>query len=73
MKIFVNLLNEGVNVWRPVEAVKHKCFYRLISYNKNDDEEWEFNFNDLVICKKHKFSDGNKGYIAIEKANEIAF
>ena len=67
MKIYVKLLNESVDVWRPVDADEHYGLYRITSHNYNDDEDWEFNFNDSVICKKHKFADESKGLIATEK------
>jgi len=66
-KIYVKLLNEGVEVWRPVDAEKINDHYKILSENTSDgDEIWEFQCGELVKVKKHKFSDGFKGLVAIE-------
>lgn len=40
--IFVYLLDEGVDVWRPVDAeIVAPDWYRILSENENgDDEHW---------------------------------
>jgi hypothetical protein len=70
MKIYVKLLNEGVDVWRPVEADEHNNLYRITSKTMNDDENWEFKTGEKVKVKKYKFSDGTRGLVAIELINE---
>ncbi len=60
--IFVKLLNEGTDVWRPVNAEEiGELTYRIIddgSYDP-DDEEWEFPPGSEVICQMQKKSRGN--------------
>ncbi len=66
--IYVKLLVEGTECWRPVNAEKINDHYKIISKNKSDgDEIWEFNCGDTVKVKKHIFSGGIKGLIATER------
>ena len=58
-KIFIKLLDEDVNVYKPVDAILiKKNIYEIIGENKEDDckhgEKWEFNKNDIVECKDIK-------------------
>ena len=57
--IYVYLLDEGVDVWRPVQA--HHLggdLYRIISINEHEDEQWQFRTGDVVRCAMRTFSDG---------------
>jgi hypothetical protein len=58
--IYVKLLNEGTDVWRPVEAKKiDSDIYEISSNNKynNDLEEWQFPPNSKVICVSERKND----------------
>ena len=70
-EIYVALLNENVEVWRPIEAILvEKGIYRIISENLNpDDEQWEFSTGDLVQCSTKIFSGGSSGLVAMKKAD----
>jgi hypothetical protein len=60
VKIYVSLLDEGVDVWRPVQAERlHGNHYRIInqSYDRAM-ETWQFVPGDEVICEMVKTSDG---------------
>jgi hypothetical protein len=61
-QIYVYLLNEGVDVWRPVDAVQvNENVYRIVARNPDpEDEQWEFNFGDLVRCKERQSILENK-------------
>jgi hypothetical protein len=66
--IFVNLLDEGTVVMRPVQALALGFgVYRLMPPDDYDheDEHWEFLPGSLVRCKQH-FSDGNFILLAFE-------
>ena len=66
-KIYVKLLDEGTDVWIPVDAEKINDHYKIISENTSDgDEIWEFNYGDHVKVKKRKFSGGFTGLVAVE-------
>jgi hypothetical protein len=58
MKIYVALLGEGLDVWRPVDAIWLKNnLYQIISENPNPgDEIWEFASGDIVHCRERRLS-----------------
>ena len=70
--IYVELLDEGVDVWRPVEAEHLGADrYRIID-GPPSGERWAFARNEVVRCKFKKLS-GDWGkesdcLIAFEKA-----
>lgn len=51
--IYVYLKDEGVDVWRPVEAIPlDDGIYRIVSGNTEPETEaWEFSKGDLVRCE----------------------
>lgn len=57
--IYVYLLDEGTDVWRPVEAEElGNNRYRIISKNnKPEDEKWEFMTGDIVRCESKVLKD----------------
>ncbi len=67
--IYVKLLNEGTEVYRPASVINIKDnIYKILESNKydKDDEEWEFIPGDLVFCENQEKSDGNI-LVAIKK------
>ena len=58
-EIFVYLLDEDVDCWRPVEAVPiRKDLYEIISVNPNpEDENWQFTTGDVVRCVRKTLND----------------
>lgn len=54
--VYVALLDEGVDVWRPVQA-EHVGgdLYRLTG-ERPDDEAWFFGAGDVVRCKERTLS-----------------
>jgi hypothetical protein len=60
LKIFVSLLDEGVDVWRPVLADHlDGAIYRIAfqPYNR-EAETWEYEPGDEVVCEMKESSDG---------------
>lgn len=60
VQIYVSLLDEGVDVWRPVRAERlHSNQYRIAQqpYDRAI-ETWQFEPGDEVICEMVKTSDG---------------
>jgi hypothetical protein len=57
--IYVALLGEGTDVWRPVcgERLTKDC-YRLLG-PVPPDETWEFPPGTVVLVQEKAFSDGN--------------
>ena len=59
-RIYVALLNEGTDVWRPVDAIPLGNDLFLIPKETAipEDEEWEFRPGQEVRCRQLTFSDG---------------
>ena len=69
IQIYINLLNEGTDVRRPVFAVNIKNdIYKILEDNKYDkeNEEWEFVPGDTVLCENQKRTDGDM-LVAVKK------
>ena len=69
--IYVRLLDEGTDVWRPVRATAlTDGTFRLLEpkgYDP-DDETWEFPPLTEVRCARKKFADGEEGLVAVARA-----
>jgi hypothetical protein len=71
VQIYVALLDEGTDVWRPVRATSagHDA-YVIISENDNPQlEHWQFRTGDVVRCELKTFSGGPTGLVAVEKVS----
>jgi hypothetical protein len=69
--IYVELLEEGTQVWRPVQAVhEFGSVYRLPQRLAPEmtGEVWAFPPGSLVHCETRNFSDGS-GLVATRRAN----
>ena len=68
--IYVELLDEGVEVWRPVEAERrHDGLYRILSRPHDETEAWMFPPGSVVRCEEKAFSGGGKGLVARERVS----
>ncbi len=58
-QIYVYLLNEGTDVWRPVQARSlGNHLFRITSENDDpEDEEWQFLTGDTVRCEVRMLSN----------------
>jgi hypothetical protein len=65
--IYMPLLNEGVDVWRPVEAMKIGETGYMVTENPPPDEEWAFQPGHILRCEERELS-GGKGLVAVGKA-----
>lgn len=68
-EIYVSLLNEGVDVWRPVQA-RHlgRNVYQIEAQQYDHEvEQWPFDPGDKVVCEYRDSSDG-RILVAIRKA-----
>jgi hypothetical protein len=70
--IFVALLDEGVDVWRPVQArpLDHGLFRIVGVQADTSDETWQFPAGAIVRCEQKQFADGTFGMTAVEQAEE---
>ena len=59
-RVFIALLDEGVDVWRPVEAFRLSTdTFRLVEDQPRDlNETWEFLPGEVVRCEPRDLSDG---------------
>jgi hypothetical protein len=57
-QIYVRLLDEGIDVWRPVAATAlPDGTYILVTTPVPDDEQWEFPPGSRVVVEKRSFED----------------
>ena len=64
----MSLLNEAVEVWRPVTARSAGGGIFEILGAMPADESWRFAPHSIVRCEAHKFADGTLGLVAVELA-----
>jgi hypothetical protein len=59
-QIFIRLIDEPVDVWRPVLAERQTdSIYRIVDQTYNRDiETWEFSPGDEVVCEMIDSSGG---------------
>jgi hypothetical protein len=71
--IYVALLDEGIDVWRPVEAERlSPDIYRIVDQGYDPDiERWEFEPGTVVRCRTEK-RDGRQILVATEAARQTA-
>jgi hypothetical protein len=59
--IYVRLLEEGVEVWRPVTATRvGGSMYRIVG-DTPAGESWEYKTAELVWCRVRVFADETHG------------
>ena len=63
--IYVALLNEGTDVWKPVTAEHlHDDVFRVIG-SMPEDEQWAFPPGSVVSAARKVFRDGSYGTVAV--------
>ena len=69
--IYVFMPEEGVDVWRPVDAeLVSPGVYRITSPDPDAEVEvWEFRSGDVVRCELRRLDDGEQ-LVAVAKADE---
>lgn len=66
--IYMPLLDEGTDVWRPVEAIRDGDGY-LVLGPMPPDEAWKYAPGTVVRCEFHVFSDGTRDLAAVDIAS----
>ncbi|OLC32577.1 MAG: hypothetical protein AUH28_12155 [Acidobacteria bacterium 13_1_40CM_56_16] len=66
--IFIALLDEGIDAWRPVQARPlGDNLFRIVGVEADvSDETWQFPAGAIVRCEPKQFSDGQAGIVAVE-------
>ena len=57
MTIYIELMNEGTNCWRPVEARDLGDGRFQIISSQPENEEWQFRSGEIVECMRKEFQD----------------
>jgi hypothetical protein len=59
-EIYVRLLGEAIDVWRPVEAENlYDQVYKIIDQTYDREaEKWQFEPGEAVACESKELSDG---------------
>ena len=70
--IYVALLEEGTDCWRPVLAEPIDSETYRIKGEIPEEEVWEFQPGDVVRCRAKTFSDGSSGLVPYAKVNDRA-
>jgi len=70
-QVFVALLGEGTQVWRPVDSRKVSPNVFEILGPVPVGEEWEFQPGQIVECALNKFLQGDMGFIAVRVKGNI--
>jgi hypothetical protein len=58
--VYVPLLGEGVDVWRPVTATLDRDGAYRLPDREPDGEAWVFSPGTLVRCERRKLADGDE-------------
>jgi hypothetical protein len=67
--IYMPLLDEGVDVWRPVLAVADGvAVFRICEQEIPEDETWKFPVGSRVECKQGVSDDGSSRLFAVALA-----
>ncbi|MFO7690717.1 MAG: hypothetical protein R6W83_09240 [Cryobacterium sp.] len=67
--VYVALLGEGTEVWRPVAAIEVSTGHFRLLGSSPVEESWQFPPGALVRCEPHVFSGGEQGLVAVEAAD----
>jgi hypothetical protein len=71
-KVYVALLDEGTDVWRPVDAEHVREDEYLLCGPIPEGEVWEFQPGDVVHCRKRTLSNGSTELVAFSRAQHDA-
>jgi hypothetical protein len=68
--ILVRLLNENVDVWRPVQAVSlgNNIFHIIEQLYERSHEHWQFEPMTTVECKETRYDNGMQ-LVAFRRVN----
>jgi hypothetical protein len=70
--IMMPLLDEGIEVWRPVQAeLMPGGRYRIVTRNDDEDEHWVFATGQVVVCEE-RILGGDPHLVAVSLAGDAA-
>jgi len=71
-QVYVALLDEGVDCWRPVHAKHIGDDQYVLSGPIPEGEVWEFQPGEIVRCRERTFQDGATGLAAFARVQRDA-
>jgi len=69
VEIFVKLLDEGTDCWRPVAAQRVEENHFVIVDAVPEDETWEFQPGEAARCAERQFQDGSRKLVAVARVS----
>ena len=70
--VFVRLLDEGTDVWRPVDALRlGETTYRIAEQAVPEDEAWSFQPGDIVVAERRQGDTDDQPLIAVAQATHF--
>ncbi|MGQ2987954.1 MAG: hypothetical protein ACT6RS_12085 [Blastomonas fulva] len=70
--VHVRLLDEGTDVWRPVEAERlGETTYRIADQTVPADEVWSFQPGDIVVVEHRQGGGDDQPLIAVARAMDF--
>ena len=72
LRVYVALIDEGVECWRPVDARHVRDDQYLLAGVVPEDEVWEFQPGETVFCYQRTFQDGATGLVAVARVQRDA-
>lgn len=72
MTVFVRLIDEGTDVWRPVRATRlGETTYRIADDPVPEDEAWSFQPGDIVVVERRHGDGRDEPLIAVAQATHF--
>ena len=68
--VYVRLLDEGVDVWRPVQAKFVEGDVYELSGPVPEEERWEYAPGSRVRCRMREFEGGTLGLVVVGAAED---
>lgn len=68
--IYIKLLDEGVDVYRPVFSTFVCNNVYIVGSREDNDEKWEFEPNEMVEVMQYDFKDGKNGLVAVKRHDQ---
>jgi hypothetical protein len=70
--IYIYLLDEGTDVWRPVSAEQISDeIYRITGSPPDDTETWQFFTGDTVRCREQTFASGERRLVLMRELHKM--
>ena len=70
--LYVRIVNEAVDVWRPVQAYQvGESVYRISEQAEPEDEQWAFRPGETVVVERRPPWAGQGELVAVARATDF--